>query len=256
MARESSVDLPERVYPRPFGFFGDGRLALTEAVGFGPPGPVGSMSTDTVRYSSLSLQDGALTEIQRLPRARRYSARWLGRPSIFPVPFGATAQAAVGGGRLYFTAAVRHEFLAFGHDGGLRQIVRQPGEPEPLTRDDIDGLIARRMEDAPEEPEGREAWHQFFRDVPWPETVPAYQALRTDALGNVWVMAYRPDTDDPARWFVFDSGGQWLSTVVFPPRFEPFDIGADYVLGRWRDELDVDYVRLYALAKPVEVTTR
>jgi len=35
-----------------------------------------------------------------------------------------------------------------------------------------------------------------------------------------------------------------------PPRFTPFQIGADFVLGREVDELDVQYVTLYRLEKP------
>ena len=35
-----------------------------------------------------------------------------------------------------------------------------------------------------------------------------------------------------------------------PLRFSPMHIANDFVLGRWRDELDVEYVQLYKLAKP------
>lgn len=256
MAREIKLVLEERTFPQPLGFLGHGELALTDYVGFTPPGPPGTMTADSMRYSSYSLTDSTFTEIRRLPRGLRYSAQWQGRASIFPLPFGPAAQEAVSNGRLYFTDAVRAEFWALDDDGVVRQIVRQPGEPKPLTQDIIDALIERRMADAPEEPEGRQAWRDWFRDVPWPENLPAYQDMQADRLGNLWVMAYRPDTEDPGEWFVFDTGGQWLSTIVFPPRFDPLDIGADYVLGRWQDELDVEYVRVYGLVKPVEVTAR
>jgi len=35
-----------------------------------------------------------------------------------------------------------------------------------------------------------------------------------------------------------------------PPRFQPLDIGPDYILGLWRDADDVEQVRLYGLVKP------
>jgi hypothetical protein len=35
-----------------------------------------------------------------------------------------------------------------------------------------------------------------------------------------------------------------------PERFLVFAIGSDWVIGRWRDELDVEHVRLYELHKP------
>jgi hypothetical protein len=37
--------------------------------------------------------------------------------------------------------------------------------------------------------------------------------------------------------------------VETPPRFRIFQIGSDFMLGRWRDELDVDHVRMYELLK-------
>ena len=37
------------------------------------------------------------------------------------------------------------------------------------------------------------------------------------------------------------------NTVVRPPGFRPHDIGADYVLGVWRDELGIEFVRMYDL---------
>ena len=35
-----------------------------------------------------------------------------------------------------------------------------------------------------------------------------------------------------------------------------YEIGADYVLGRWRDDLDVEHVQLYPLLKAGWTVTR
>jgi hypothetical protein len=51
----------------------------------------------------------------------------------------------------------------------------------------------------------------------------------------------------PTSWRVFDKAGKWLGTVTLPARFNPMDIGTDYVLGLWRDEDDVEHVRMYRL---------
>ena len=51
-------------------------------------------------------------------------------------------------------------------------------------------------------------------------------------------------------WTVFDARGRFLGDVTMPAGFTPFEIGADYVLGRWMDDLDVEYVHVYALDKP------
>jgi hypothetical protein len=49
---------------------------------------------------------------------------------------------------------------------------------------------------------------------------------------------------------VFASDGTWLGTVELPPRFTPWHIGRDFVVGVWRDDFDVEHVQLYALMKP------
>ena len=45
------------------------------------------------------------------------------------------------------------------------------------------------------------------------------------------------------------SGGRWLGDIETPPNGRVWDIGNDYVLGVWQDELDVQQVRMYRLVK-------
>ena len=48
---------------------------------------------------------------------------------------------------------------------------------------------------------------------------------------------------------VFDPDGIWLGTVATPRGLRVTEIGTDYVVGVWRDELDVEYIRVYDLEK-------
>ena len=41
-----------------------------------------------------------------------------------------------------------------------------------------------------------------------------------------------------------------MGTVRTPAELRVLDIGADWLLGVWQDELDVEYVREYGLIKP------
>jgi hypothetical protein len=86
--------------------------------------------------------------------------------------------------------------------------------------------------------------------MPYPKHMPAYDKLIVDAEGNLWIEDYHRPTDKETRWAVFDSTGQMLGAVTMPERFVPLEIGADYVLGRWQDELEVQYVREFGLEKP------
>jgi hypothetical protein len=48
---------------------------------------------------------------------------------------------------------------------------------------------------------------------------------------------------------VFSDEGVLLGTVAIPPDLSIMEIGQDYVLGVWRDPLDVEFVHLYSLQR-------
>jgi hypothetical protein len=47
---------------------------------------------------------------------------------------------------------------------------------------------------------------------------------------------------------VFDPAGAWLGVVALPP-IEVLAIGDDYVIGVYRDELDIQYLQVHELVK-------
>ncbi len=74
--------------------------------------------------------------------------------------------------------------------------------------------------------------------------------LHVDRTGNLWVIEYeRPTESRHRRWTVFDTQGRWLTTFRLPDGFDLMDVGQDWVLGRVRDEFDVEYIQLYELIK-------
>ena len=83
-----------------------------------------------------------------------------------------------------------------------------------------------------------------------PATRPAYGILLVDAQGNLWAGEYTRYPASPQRWTVFSRNGELLGEVTVAEQFKVLQIGADWVLGVGRDELDVEYVMLYGLEKP------
>jgi hypothetical protein len=88
----------------------------------------------------------------------------------------------------------------------------------------------------------------------WPraEHKPAISDLVVDDLGHVWVGEYRAfwmKSEAPRSWTVFDPDGRMLGRVPLPSTFVPLHIGPDFVLGVWRDDVDVEHVRVYPLAR-------
>ena len=91
------------------------------------------------------------------------------------------------------------------------------------------------------------AWARYLRETPFPERMPLYQRLLADAQRNLWAERYRPPWEEESSWYVFDEQGAWLGEVDTPPGLNIFEIGADYVLGMRRDELDVQSVVMIPL---------
>ena len=96
----------------------------------------------------------------------------------------------------------------------------------------------------------RPARQRLFQEWTYPHFRAALDELHVDAERNVWVRTFQVSPSEPAEWSVFDPAGRWLGQVETPPGFDVMDIGADYVAGVWKDELDVEHVRVYALHKP------
>jgi hypothetical protein len=52
------------------------------------------------------------------------------------------------------------------------------------------------------------------------------------------------------EWDVYDSEGRLAGMVRIPDRFTPFSLKGDRMYGVWRDDLEVQYVRVYQLVQP------
>jgi len=45
----------------------------------------------------------------------------------------------------------------------------------------------------------------------------------------------------------FDTEGRYLGPVEMPAGFQPFQVTGGRVVGRWTDEMDVEFVRVYGV---------
>ena len=89
-------------------------------------------------------------------------------------------------------------------------------------------------------------------------TLPALKSIHLDAAGNLWVEPHSRHGAEVPPFQVYAPDGTWLGIVAVPPGLQlenrvglptGFEIGGDYILGVWRDELGVEYVRVYGLTK-------
>ena len=77
--------------------------------------------------------------------------------------------------------------------------------------------------------------------------MPVFSRLLVDESGWLWAELYRFDVRAPVRWLVFGPNGEGLGSVDVPPDLDVRQIGRDFVLGVWQDELEVKYVRRHTL---------
>jgi hypothetical protein len=166
-----------------------------------------------------------------------------------PPLFGRSTYYAVRGSRIFVASNDSYEVLIHTRDGSLQSIVRTQHENLEVTDADVETFKEQQL--ASDMPSGmRDRMAEVLENTPIRETLPAYRSILLDRIGNLWVEEYNRPGDTVPRWTVFTSEGEALGTMSLPDGFDIQDVGDDYVLGTWEDELEVEHVQMYELVKP------
>ena len=122
-----------------------------------------------------------------------------------------------------------------------------------VTWGGMDAYIERQVAATPAEERAgrRRELREYHLDRPMPETHPAYDAAMADLAGHLWVREYHlPGEGGPSPvWTVFDRDGRVLGFLETPAGLAIFEIGDDYILGLARDDLGVQSVQVWPLAR-------
>ena len=176
-----------------------------------------------------------------------------GLTSVRPIAFDIKPTAVMGKDGLYVTLGEDHgpEIRQYG-TAGLSRVIRlaEPLAAAPST-EDIRNLIEFELEpyempDSTRERISLDRWSRI-RELPLPEIKPVFSRLLIDDAGWLWAELYRFEVLAPVRWLVFSPNGEGVGSVDMPPDLHLWQIGQDFVLGVWRDENRVEYVRRHAL---------
>ena len=242
-----SVNSASSVGPRPMlmGALADGTLVATRGIFTQRRVTSNRVSPRRSQNELVRLDaDGrVLNSLATLP-----GSEFLDGPGIPGLEFGApegplrNTVFAIGARDIYAATGDRFEILVFSPEGGDPEVIRSEFEPIPFTRDDLIEFL-ESIGWGDRIPVGA------IRDWPEDQTRPAILALRLDSAENLWAEEGREDPSAMGTWRVFDPSGRYIAKVRMPPRFRPFDIGTESVLGVWRDDLDVEYVQLRAIVK-------
>jgi hypothetical protein len=166
--------------------------------------------------------------------------------------FGPWAKEAAGDSTIWYGPGDRFEMREIAMDGTVLRLVRLDRPRQPITADFVQEYIDGQIERArAERPEVAQFIAQMYADAAYPSAFPAHYEMKTDDAGNLWVQEYGLTQDDrPLDWSVFDRAGRFLGEVEMPAGFGVHQIGDDFVLGRWTDELEVEYILMYGIVKP------
>ena len=146
-------------------------------------------------------------------------------------------------------------------DGAIERIIRREVAPKAVTdavfEAELEGIVQMVFPNRDAVPaEQVEVVRRMWRGYARAPVLPVLRSVHVDAQDDVWVAPFHLAGADPLPFDAFAPDGTWLGTVSLPPRLvrayihyrSPYlEIGDDYVLGVWTDELDVQYVRMYRL---------
>lgn len=191
---------------------------------------------------------GTTDSLTTLPGGQHYLYAEGNGLYISSLPFGVEDHVTTDRRHVFAASSARFEVRKYAADGRLERRIRVARPPTPVTEEDVERMLATRTASAPDENAVREM-RSRIREMELPETMPAFEELEADAAGHLWVREYVPRGTESNDWIVFDPEGAVTGTVTLPLSFEPLEIADDYVLGRWRDELDVEHVRMYELRR-------
>lgn len=150
-----------------------------------------------------------------------------------------------------FADGRRPEIRRYSASGDLRLIGRWAGTQRPAERSDLAAYLSAKVAEVRERGFPTEQVEHRFDGLQLMPHMPAFRGMLVDRVGRTWLEPYAPDHESaPTDWTVLESDGTWLGTVRMPENTAVLDIGIDYVLGAWTDELDVQYLRLYVMRQP------
>ena len=165
-----------------------------------------------------------------------------------PLPLGKQPDVAIGADRVYIGTADRYEIGIYEFSGKEIGTIRKADVDLKTTRADIDNEMAKEIASCGDACKDRIERH--YATIPFPRTVPAYVSLRVDFDGNLWVQEFPRARSATVTWTVFTPQGRQLAGVSLPTHLEVYEIGPDYVLGRFLDPSEsIPEVRLYRLRR-------
>ena len=134
-------------------------------------------------------------------------------------------------------------------EGELTRIIRRLDARRPPTDDESDAALEALLARYTDETLAGLGVDPEQAKEP-PDLVPAVFGLTVGATGDVWVRR-KPfvQVHNETIFDVFDGEGRYRGEVRYAGYYWLYDVGEDYVLGAWLDELGVPHIVLHGLSR-------
>jgi hypothetical protein len=236
-------------FPVAIGITDEGGLAIGGGMFFSSTDgfPSGRVRPNS-RYVILTSEGALRGDFGDVPAAEMFALTREGMFSASSLPFGRRTAAAIGRDRFWLGTGDSWEIRAYTLDAQLLRIIRFDRSQMRVTDALRDAYLTEQLADVDDDNEARRL-RERHADMPSPEMVPPYENFVVDALQQVWIGEYVLPNQTERTYVVIDRDGRALGRLTMPERTLPLDIGADYVLGLTRDELDIEQLTLWRLER-------
>jgi hypothetical protein len=200
---------------------------------------------DILSYDS---QGRVIDSLFSVPCAEMWNWVWEMGTTPATVPFGRSTFVRVHGDAIF--VGTNDEFRIDRYDAGgrLTHRIGLDRQAELLTDAEVEAYKAAENAKATSGVESKgpnEIFGRIADAAPYPDRIPFYDEVLVDSDGRLWVRGYRTDPRALSHFVVFGVDGRVLALAELPGDFEPTVIRGGTIIGIWRDELDVESVRVY-----------
>ena len=220
------------------------------------PGKPGTIRRDSAAYMRFGLDGLPREALGQFPQGETWGVpvRPQGPPSPFPVPFGLVTVAALRADTMIIGTGANFEVASIGPDGTPIGLLRAPIAREAVTPEESKeytvAAITRLRTGAKSLNTSLDSGLiRSLEKAPFPAQKPAYGRMLVDRTGALWLSAPLNPPASASTWNVFAPDGTWLGSVTTPEGLRVDEIGADYVLGVWRQRHGQERVRMYPLTR-------